>query len=79
MTNTEIAELGTLILAHYGLPTHVTVLSPWQPLTCALRTRYLDGKRIARMWQEEESCGVWNVPTMRVGRITEKLYKEVLS
>jgi len=63
MTTTEIERLGERILSRHGLPTHVTVLSPWQPLMLALRTQYVNARRIAKMWQEEEARSMCRAST----------------
>lgn len=63
MTTTEIEQLGTLILAGYGMPTHVTVLSPWQPAIDRMRAQDQEARRIARMWREAYAESVWNIPT----------------
>jgi hypothetical protein len=57
MTNTEIERLGALILKRAGMPTHVTVLSPWHPLLDRMAAHYQEMRRIARLWQQvrEES------------------------
>lgn len=69
MTTTEIEQLGTSILARHGMPTHVVVLSPWQPAIDRLRAQYQEARRIARMWQEAYRDAVWNIPTQEVEQV----------
>ena len=48
------------------MPTHVTVLAPWQPAIDRMRARYQDGRRIAVMWQAEDAAKVGNRATERI-------------